>query len=334
MHFPLVSIIIPTFNRAHLIGETLESVFNQTYTNWECIVIDDGSKDNTSEVVNKFIERDPRFKFHHRPAHRLKGGNAARNYGFELSNGEYIKWFDSDDIMYPDFLEKQVQIMLANKEISFCACQNDYFGDGGLMENRQYIARSAQNHALYSYFIQGNIFLTPAPLWKKNFLNNKELFDENLTRGQEFDFHFRTLIGNPNFILTNDSLYSVRRGHESIESLSNNNKAHISVLKVLTKAFNTIKKNNFSQKKILLEYLIYRNLTQMSVLIMLEKNVFKRFQYLYFYKSLIEYSKTIGFLKFCKASIGLFFMILFRKGYTYIHLKEFDHRQRLKSSND
>lgn len=267
-------------------------------------------------------------------AHRLKGGNAARNYGFELSNGEYIKWFDSDDIMYPDFLEKQVQIMLANKEISFCACQNEYFGDGGLMENRQYIPRSAQNHALYSYFIQGNIFLTQAPLWKREFLKGKELFDEVLTRGQEFDFHFRMVISNPNYLLNNDLMYSKRRGHDSIESLSNNKKSQTSVLRVFTKAFDTIKKIDFSQKKILLEYLIYRNLTQMSVLIMLEKNVFKRCQYLYFYKKLIEYSKTIGFLKFCKASIGLFFMILFRKGYTYIHLKEFDHRQRLKSSND
>ena len=56
---PLVSIIIPTYNRAHLIGETLDSVVAQTYLNWECIIVDDGSSDNTDEVVGKYVEKDP-----------------------------------------------------------------------------------------------------------------------------------------------------------------------------------------------------------------------------------------------------------------------------------
>lgn len=333
MSFPLVSIIIPIYNRAHLIRETLDSVYSQTYANWECLIVDDGSTDKTSEVVAEYVEKDSRFKFHHRPVNRLKGGNAARNYGFEVSQGEYIKWFDSDDIMFPDFLEKQVALMLENTEISFCACQNDYFGDG-LMESRQYVAMSEQNHALYSFFIQGNVFLTPAPLWKMEFLKGKDLFDEVLTRGQEFDFHFRMLTDNPNFILTNDSLYTVRRGHTSIESSSKTKKAQISVLRVLTKAFDIIKKNDFAQKRVLLQYLVYRNLAQMSVLILLEKNVFKRLQYVYFYKSLIEYSKTIGFLKFCKVSVGMFFLILCGKGYRLVHLNEFDYRQRLKINKE
>lgn len=82
---PLVSIIIPTFNRAHLIGETLDSVLAQTYPNWECIVVDDGSTDNTDEVMAEYMARDARFQYHHRPEDRLPGGNAARNYGVEFS---------------------------------------------------------------------------------------------------------------------------------------------------------------------------------------------------------------------------------------------------------
>ena len=68
---PLVSIIIPTYNRAHLIGETLDSVLAQTYQNWECIIVDDGSSDNTDDVVNDYVKKDPRFKYYYRPDEHL-----------------------------------------------------------------------------------------------------------------------------------------------------------------------------------------------------------------------------------------------------------------------
>jgi len=102
---PLVSIIIPTYNRAHLIGETLDSVVAQTYENWECIIVDDGSSDNTDEVIEEYTKKDTRFKYYHRPEEHLPGGNGARNYGFKMSQGEYIIWFDSDDLMTRDHIE-------------------------------------------------------------------------------------------------------------------------------------------------------------------------------------------------------------------------------------
>jgi glycosyltransferase involved in cell wall biosynthesis len=88
---PLVSIIIPTYNRAHLIGETLDSVLAQTYQNWECIIVDDDSTDKTDEVVGAYVEKDSRFKYYHRPDEHLPGGNGARNYGFKMSTGEYVQ---------------------------------------------------------------------------------------------------------------------------------------------------------------------------------------------------------------------------------------------------
>ena len=105
---PLVSIIIPTYNRAHLIGETLDSVLTQTYTHWECIVVDDGSTDETSEVMQPYLDKDPRFQYHHRPKNRPKGANACRNYGFKLSKGKYIQWLDSDDLIKCDKLAVQI----------------------------------------------------------------------------------------------------------------------------------------------------------------------------------------------------------------------------------
>jgi len=114
MNSPLVSIIIPTYNRAHLIGETLDSVLAQTYTNWECIVVDDGSADGTDKLLATYCEKDARFQYHNRPSNRLKGANACRNIGFELSKGEYVNWLDSDDIWSRNKIEEQIKILIVS----------------------------------------------------------------------------------------------------------------------------------------------------------------------------------------------------------------------------
>ena len=108
----LVSIIIPIFNRAHLIKETLNSILNQSYTNWECILVDDGSTDKTKETILKYCQNDSRISYFERPQQMLKGANSCRNYGFENSKGYYIQWFDSDDLMHYDKLKLQVEYAL------------------------------------------------------------------------------------------------------------------------------------------------------------------------------------------------------------------------------
>ena len=128
---PLISIIIPAYNRAHLIGETLDSIIAQTYKNWECIVVDDGSSDHTERILQNYCAKDSRFKFYHRPENHLPGGNGARNYGFEKSKGEYIQWFDSDDIMSPSKMEYQVAA-LQNKQVDV-VFSNAIFMNTGLI---------------------------------------------------------------------------------------------------------------------------------------------------------------------------------------------------------
>lgn len=100
MNSPFFSIVIPTYNRAHLIAKTIESILAQNYIDFEIIVVDDGSKDNTREVVNSFT--DPRINYY------LKDNGergAARNYGVKKANGDFINFFDSDDLMYPHHLQ-------------------------------------------------------------------------------------------------------------------------------------------------------------------------------------------------------------------------------------
>ena len=128
MNIPLVSIIIPTYNRAHLLGETLESVLAQTYENWECLIIDDGSIDATDELMDFYCEKDSRIKYYHRPDIRQKGANACRNYGFEMCKGEFIQWFDSDDIIHADKLKIQVAA-LYNNNYNYSVCQTLVFSE-------------------------------------------------------------------------------------------------------------------------------------------------------------------------------------------------------------
>lgn len=115
-----ISILIPTYNRAPYLGETLDSVIGQTFKNWECIVVDDGSVDYTLELLEFYKEKDKRITYFQRPENRPKGANACRNYGFEKSGGKYVQWLDSDDIISPDKLEKQFQqLESSNAELSF-----------------------------------------------------------------------------------------------------------------------------------------------------------------------------------------------------------------------
>ena len=83
----LISIIIPIFNRASLLSETLDSILAQTYSHWECIIVDDGSTDNTQDVIDRYLKLDSRFRCFSRPSNRPKGANACRNFGYEKSKG-------------------------------------------------------------------------------------------------------------------------------------------------------------------------------------------------------------------------------------------------------
>jgi glycosyltransferase involved in cell wall biosynthesis len=94
MASPLVSVIIPTYNRAKLITDTLHSTEVQTYTNWECLLVDDVSMDNTFEVIQEFVNKDGRFKY--LTNKRKKCAQGARNTGLLESKGEFIQFLDSD----------------------------------------------------------------------------------------------------------------------------------------------------------------------------------------------------------------------------------------------
>ncbi len=189
----LVSVVIPCYNRETLVGETLDSVLAQTYENWECIVVDDGSTDSTLEVLRSYTARDPRFRVFQRPPQREKGPCACRNFGFENSRGEYIQFFDSDDLMHPRHLEMKADLLAEHPEFSFVVCQTEPFGDD--VELRRCAAKNLRSKNVFEDFILGRIgFLTNAPLWRRCcFEGMAKLFDEGLRRGDEPEFYLRVM---------------------------------------------------------------------------------------------------------------------------------------------
>ena len=103
----LVSIITPSYNSAKFIAETIQSVQNQTYSNWEMIIVDDGSSDETESVVLNIIQKDNRIQFH--KLSQNSGPAVARNTGIEKASGDYMTFIDADDIWFPTFIENNIK---------------------------------------------------------------------------------------------------------------------------------------------------------------------------------------------------------------------------------
>ena len=227
---PLVSIIIPTYNRAHLIEETLDSVLAQTYTNWECIVVDDGSTDATDELMAKYCAKDSRIRYYHRPDEYLPGGNGARNYGFKMSKGEYIQWFDSDDLMVENKIALKVEAFQKN-EVDFVISQTKYFNNA---KKKVYEYNYHDSEVNFLSYATTNISWFTPDIFLKRIFAEKVSFNERLKSGQEYNFSCKLLLLSPKLKKINKVL-TLRRDHiNSIGKKRQLNPAHYAKTNYIT----------------------------------------------------------------------------------------------------
>ena len=124
----LVSIIMPSFNSEKFVGSAIDSVIAQTYANWELLICDDGSVDNSRSVINSYVELDSRIKLISN--YYSKGAPGARNSSLDSAFGRYIAFLDSDDLWYPDKLEQQISFMTTG-QIAFCYSYHDVMDENG-----------------------------------------------------------------------------------------------------------------------------------------------------------------------------------------------------------
>lgn len=220
----LISIIIPVYNRQELVKDALDSVLAQTYQAWECIVIDDGSTDDTWTVLKKYAQKDNRFKIHKRNR-EPKGAPTCRNIGFEISTSNFVIFFDSDDLLAPWCLEtRNLSISkYKKKEIDVLLSQSFEFNNNDLSNRR--LRSSYGIDEVLSEFLNYEIpFGTPNPTWRKAFLqDNKISWYENLAVIQDVMFHINAFNYNPAFTWSEEIPDVFIRVEEGYAKISNTN---------------------------------------------------------------------------------------------------------------
>lgn len=226
-----VSVIVPTFNRAYCLSQTLSSVRRQTYAHWDVLVIDDGSTDDTASLVAAMRENDSRIRYHYQP----NGGvSSARNAGLRLADGDWIAFLDSDDAWRPWKLEAQIGCLERLPEVGMIWTDMDAIDVSGAVVSRHHLRkmysafssfehRSMFEHErqlselapgltgledglssavvrwgdLYSAMIAGNLVHTSTALLRRSLAARVGFFDEQLRTGEDYEFHLRVCRGGP-----------------------------------------------------------------------------------------------------------------------------------------
>ena len=185
-----VSIITASYNYENYIKETIESVIAQTFQDWEMIIVDDGSKDNSVEVIKSYCEKDSRIKLYQHKNGLNKGLPETVKLGIEKAKGEWIAFLESDDTITPDYLEEKFKIAENYPEIGFIFNDVNMFGNEERIQhmNERYFEKLYTEFNKYSFpanILQSFIKLNPVPTFSCVMLK-KNLFD-----GVKFDFAFK-----------------------------------------------------------------------------------------------------------------------------------------------
>ncbi len=227
---PLVSIIVPCYNYGHLLSETLTNILEQSYVNWECIIVDDGSTDNTSSVAKEFVKNHKQFNY---VFQKNAGLSAARNTGLQHSKGSFIQLLDADDFIESNKLLSQIKVFIEHSISDIVYSEVRYFSSEQKslrrfsmndIDNPWMPKVDSSNHqVLMSTLIDLNIFVVNAPLIRKSVFDRIGLFNTKLIAVEDWEFWCRCAFQKINFRYDN-SLGSMAlvRFHEG--SMSKNMK--------------------------------------------------------------------------------------------------------------
>lgn len=189
---PKISVIIPTYNRADLLPRAINSVLNQTFQDFELIIVDDGSTDNTKQVVQEFQNKDSRIKYIWQ---ENSGGPAGpRNIGIRHSEGEYIAFLDSDDEWLLEKLEKQLKLFKNSKKknLGFVGCNALIVNEKTGIKKKYNTPTYHNDEIFFKKLLENNFIYSVGSLMiRKEVFNNIGLYDESLTTGEDWDLILR-----------------------------------------------------------------------------------------------------------------------------------------------
>ena len=228
---PLVSIIIPTYNRAHLIGETLDCVLAQTYPNWECIVVDEGSTDDTHALLDEYVNKDIRFRCIVKSADIKKGASISRNLGLKIAKGEFIQFLDSDDILAPNKIEVQLDLLKKESKFTISTClwgKFNVFSEPFNLFKNNVDYKNFEN--IKEYFdligLYGGFFPPHNFLMRRELINYCGYWNESLTVNDDGEFFFRIILNSEKMVFS-DKTYVLYRNNslDNLSLLNSENKA-------------------------------------------------------------------------------------------------------------
>jgi glycosyltransferase involved in cell wall biosynthesis len=211
------SVIIPAYNRAHLLAETISSVLVQTYTHFEVIIVDDGSKDNIKHVLDEKFQDDQRIKYFYKENEER---GAARNFGLKQATGDFAVFFDSDDWMLPQYIETLNKIIKEIPSVNLLAAKYNYNNDGKI-EHHPLLKPLPEGWYDRSLFLKGNILACNFCIRIKDFLFTSFPPERELAAMEDWLFLLANLGSNKIFI--RDSIGVTMRQHDE-RSMSNNQK--------------------------------------------------------------------------------------------------------------
>ena len=210
----LVSVIITCFNQEKQIIKTLQSILNQTYKEWECLIVDDGSTDNSAKIIKTYINGDVRFKYTYQTN---KGVSVARNTGFKLASGDFINFLDGDDTFLPNKLKEQVGVFQKQLDVFICVCDHQFY---------------SESTKKYSYFKFSKIEIKPleqflyrwhnsvaipihSPLYKRSIWKKNELpFPEDYRyRCEDWVFNVLVALKNKKYYMLDTVLCNYHLGN-------------------------------------------------------------------------------------------------------------------------
>ena len=224
---PLVSVIIPAHNYGHFIAATLDSLAAQTFENWECIVVDDGSTDNTAEVVRAYAAKDARVRYLSQKNSRQA---AARNNGVQNSAGKYLQFLDADDLIEPRKLERQVEYLEQHRDVDIVYSDARFFRSENPSERLYTMwgenkpwqpGISGCGTEVLPALLELNSILINAPLTRRSIVERVGPFDEELPPIEDWDFWLRCAEAGACFHFADmEGTRAIVRSHTSSSSKS------------------------------------------------------------------------------------------------------------------
>lgn len=287
---PEVTIIMATFNRARYISAALESIIQQSFTDWECIIIDDGSTDRTQDVVNRFLNQEPRLRYYKRNKDYKKGLPGCRNFGIDLAKGRYIVFFDDDDIVHPDNLGMCVNVLQTNRKDYCRYLRKTFYGDfkEEFDRNRDVEIHNLEGNVLEDMLTERLPFNSCQVMWKKECFE-ENYFNESLMYAEEWECYSRILMSGVEGLNLKKVLFFGRKHSQSntgefYQNSSLRLESHSRAIQMVIKNLN--KQQRFSE-----------NLVKFFLRVGLAKEDFE------IIRSVLQNSKA-GFLKRCKYHLG------------------------------